>query len=96
MTAIDRTAYPRPGARLTHEELGARYALTETDLAFIRVSARGEVGRVMLATLLKARQDFPTLDELHADTVTYMAAQLGLSTPMWLDQVDTTKSFYRY
>ena len=52
MTAIDRTAYPRPGARLTHEELGARYALTETDLAFIRVSARGEVGRVMLATLL--------------------------------------------
>ena len=97
MTAIDRTAYPRPGARLTHEELGARYALTETDLAFIRVSARGEVGRVMLATLL--RQDlgrFPTLDELHADTVTYMAAQLGLSTPMWLDQVDTTKSFYRY
>ena len=99
MTAIDRTAYPRPGARLTREELSARYALTETDLAFIRMSARGEVGRVMLATLLKARQDlgrFPTLDELHADTVTYMAAQLELSTPMWLDQVDTTKSFYRY
>jgi TnpA family transposase len=99
MTAIDRTAYPRPGARLTREELGARYALTETDLAFIRVSARGEVGRVMLATLLKARQDlgrFPTLDEVHTDTVTYMASQLGLTTPVWLDQVDTTKSFYRY
>jgi TnpA family transposase len=99
MTAIDRTAYPRPGARLTREELGARYALTETDLAFIRVSARGQVGRVMLATLLKARQDlgrFPTLDEVHTDTVTYMASQLGLTTPVWLDQVDTTKSFYRY
>jgi hypothetical protein len=99
MTAIDRTAYPRQGARLTREELGARYALTETDLAFIRVSARGEVGRVMLATLLKARQDlgrFPTLDEVHTDTVTYMASQLGLTTPVWLDQVDTTKSFYRY
>ena len=25
MTAIDRTAYPRPGARLTREELNARY-----------------------------------------------------------------------
>ena len=85
MTAIDRTAYPRLGARLTREELGARYALTETDRAFIRVSARGEVGRVRLATLLKARQDlgrFPTPDELHTDTVTYMASQLGLTAPM--------------
>ena len=36
MTAIDRTAYPRPGRRLTREELSARYDLTETDLAFIR------------------------------------------------------------
>jgi len=27
MTAIDRTAYPRPGARLSREELGARYDL---------------------------------------------------------------------
>jgi len=53
----------------------------------------------MLATLLKARQNlgrFPTLDEVHTDTVTYMALQLGLTTPIRLDQVDTTKSFYRY
>ena len=99
MTAIDRTAYPRPGPRLTREELSARYALTEADLAFIRMSARGEAGRVMLATLLKARQNlgrFPTLDEVHTDTVTHMASQLGLTTPIRLDQVDTTKSFYRY
>jgi TnpA family transposase len=99
MTAIDRTAYPRPGPRLTREELSARYALTETDLAFIRMSARGEAGRVMLATLLKARQNlgrFPTLDEVHTDTVTYMASQLGLTTPIRFDQVDTTKSFYRF
>ena len=49
-----------------------------------------------LATLLKARQDlgrFPTPDELHTDTVTYMASQLGLTAPMRLDQVNTTKSF---
>jgi hypothetical protein len=57
MTAIDRTAYPRPGPRLTREELSARYALTERDLAFVRMSARGAAGRVMLATLLKARQN---------------------------------------
>ena len=92
MTAIDRTAYPRPGARLTREELGARYALSETDLAFIRVSARGEMGRLMLAALLKARQDlgcFPTPDEIHADTVAYMASQLGLTAPVLARSGDT-------
>ena len=71
MTAIDRTAYPRPGSRLTREELRARYTLTETDLTFIRLCARGEIGRLMLATLLKARQDvgyFPVTEEVHADT----------------------------
>ena len=80
MTAIDRTAYPRPGARLTREELGARYGLSDTDLAFIRASARGDAGRLMLATLLKTRQDlgyFATPDEIHPDTVAYLAAQLG-------------------
>jgi hypothetical protein len=58
MTAIDRTAYPRPGTWLTREELGARYTLMETDLTFIRASARGDVGRLELATLLKTRRDF--------------------------------------
>jgi hypothetical protein len=53
MTAIDRTAYPRPGARLTREELGTRYILSDTDLAFIRATARGDTGRMLLATLLK-------------------------------------------
>jgi hypothetical protein len=99
MTAIDRTAYPRPGARLTHEELDARYALTATNLAFIRGSTRGEVGRLMLAALLKARQDlgcFPAPDELHADTVTHLASQLGLTPSVWSDEVHKTKSLYRY
>ncbi len=99
MTAIDRTAYPRPGARLTHEELDARYALTATDLAFIRGSARGKVGRLMLAALLKARQDlgcFPALDELHADTIAHLASQLGLTPSVWGDEVHKTKSLYRY
>ena len=57
MTVIDRTAYPRPGARLTGEELTARYDLADPDLAFIRANTRGDAGRLMLATLLKTRQD---------------------------------------
>lgn len=56
MTAIDRTAYPRVGERLTQEELHARYDLSDGDLAFIREQARGDVGRLTLATLLKTRQ----------------------------------------
>lgn len=52
---MDRTAYPRPGERLTREELDARDSLSETDHAFIRATARGDAGRLTLATLLKAR-----------------------------------------
>ena len=51
MTAMDRTAYPRPGERLTREELDARYSLNKTDHAFIRATARGDAGRLTLATL---------------------------------------------
>jgi hypothetical protein len=75
MTAIDRTAYPRPGARLTRDELGARYNLSDADFAFIRASARGDSGRMLLATLLKTRQDlgyFATPDEVHPDTASYL------------------------
>jgi hypothetical protein len=57
MTALDRTAYPRLGERLTREELDARYRLSEADQAFIRATACGDAGRLTLATLLKARQD---------------------------------------
>ena len=84
MTAIDRTAYPRLGARLTREELAVRYHLTETDRAFIDARARGDTGRLMLATLLKTRRDlgrFPASDEVHAGTVAYLAAQLGVAAP---------------
>jgi len=100
MTAIDRTAYPRPGARLTREELTARYALAEADLAFIRANARGDAGRLMLATLLKTRQElgcFATPEEAHPDTVAHLAAQLGLAAPpAWPDEARRTKSLYRY
>lgn len=84
MTAIDRTAYPRPGTRLTREELTARYNLTDTDLTFIRANARGDAGRLLLATLLKTRQDlgcFVTPEEVHTDTVGHLASQLGLGVP---------------
>jgi uncharacterized protein DUF4158 len=99
MTAINRTAYPRLDARLNHEELRARYTLTETDRAFIKASARGESGSLMFALLLKTRQDFgcfPALDEMQMGTVTHLASQLGLVPPSWPGEAHRTKSLYRY
>jgi len=83
MTAIDRTVYPRPNEKLTREELDTRYCISETGHAFIRATARSDVGRLMLATLLKARQDFgcfPAPLEVHSDIVAHLASQLGLAT----------------
>ena len=100
MTAIDRTAYPRPGARLTREELNARYDLTDSDLAFVRTNARGDAGRLMLATLLKTHQDlgcFIAPYEAHPDTVAHLASQLELpAPPVWGSEARRTKSLYRY
>jgi TnpA family transposase len=100
MTAIDRTAYPRPGTRLTREELEERYGLTDADRAFIHAHARSEAGRLLLATLLKARQDlgcFPAPGEVHAGTIAHLAAQLAVTAPQdWPDGVRRTKSLYRH
>lgn len=84
MTAMDRTAYPRPGERLTDTELQARYDLTEADLAFLHASARGGMGRTMLATILKTRQNlglFPAPQDIDAGILAHLASQLSLAAP---------------
>lgn len=100
MTAIDRTAYPRPGARLTRDELAVRYDLTQPDLAFVHANARGDTGRLVLATLLKTRQDlgyFTSPGEAHPDTVAHLASQLGWpASSAWPQETRRTKSLYRY
>ena len=99
MTAIDRTAYPRLNTRLTREELHARYTLTEADLVFVRANARGESRRLLLAVLLKIRQDagyFPAPDEIRSDTAAHVAAQLDLTATDWPDGAHRNKSLYRY
>lgn len=100
MAAIDRTAYPRLGGSLTAEELGARYRLGEADLIFIRGRARGDCGRLTLATLLKCRQDlgyFPVLSDIHVDTIAHLSAQLSLAaaSPL-LDEIRQKTMLHRY
>jgi hypothetical protein len=100
MTTMDRTAYPRPGERLTREELHARYSLTRKDLAFIHVTARGDAGRLMLAALLKTRQNlgyFPALNDVHADVETHLVSQLKVAVPPpRRSDESATKTLYRY
>src|ERR1700760_4743850 len=100
MTAIDRTAYPRPGSRLSREELGARYNLTETDLTFVRANARGDVCRLLLAVLLRARQEFvcfPVPGEVHASIVAHVATRIGLTAPHPpTAEVRWSSKLYRY
>jgi TnpA family transposase len=100
MTAIDRTAYPRLGTRLTREELNARYDLTEADLAFVRATVRGDTGRLVLATLLKTRQDlgcFLAPEEVPPAIIAHLAVQLERAVPQaWSDEARRTKSVYRY
>lgn len=100
MTAMDRTAYPRPGERLTREELQTRYELSEADHVFLRATARGEAGRLTLATILKTRLDlgvFPALEAVDAGIVTHLAKQLGLMVPPPLLLEDSgKKTLYRY
>jgi hypothetical protein len=100
MTAIDRTAYPRPGEKLTREELDNRYNISETDHAFIRATARSDTGRLTLATLLKARQDlgcFPAPLEIHIDTVAHLASQLALAgVPPVLSETTRKTTLHHY
>src|SRR5271166_626527 len=100
MTAIDRTAYPRPGERLTREELDTRYSLSEFDHAFIRLTARGDASRLTLAALLKTRQDlgcFPAPRDVHCDTVAHLASQLALAAvPPLLDETRRKTTLHHY
>jgi hypothetical protein len=66
----------------------------------ISASARGDTGRMLLATLLKTRQDlgyFAAPDEVHADTAAYLGSQMGLAVPpIAPDEERRTKTLYRY
>jgi TnpA family transposase len=100
VTAISRTAYPRLSEQLTQEELGVRYILSEADQIFIRSNARGDAGRLTLATLLKVRQDlgcFPAPLDMHINTVAHLASQLAIiELPSLLDETRRRTTLHHY
>jgi len=100
MASIERTAYPRLGARLTDQELEAGYALSDEETAFVRRHARGDSGRLSLAILLKTRQwlgYFVALSDVPDQVRLHIAEALGLADQNALvDEVGRPAAVHRY
>ncbi|MCP3663161.1 MAG: DUF4158 domain-containing protein, partial [Gammaproteobacteria bacterium] len=81
MASIDRTAYPRFRGKLTDAELETNFTLSALEEAFVRRHARGDLGRLSLAVILKTRRwlgYFPALTEVPEQIQVHMANVLGL------------------
>ena len=100
MASIERTAYPRPGKRLSASELEAQYAITDEEARLVRLATNGSSQRLTFLTLLKMRQHlgyFPSLSEIPGQIVRYLAERFGLpqTTPL-LDAESKKKTLFRY
>ena len=100
MASVDRTAYPRLNKKLSDKELSACYELDEKDWRFIRQNARNDRGYLVLATMLKTRQQlgyFISLEQVPHQFIAYLSTQLEVSGDSWLiDDKHFKKTLYRY
>jgi len=100
MTSIDRTAYPHLNKPLSIEELSYCYELDDDEVIFIRHQARNDRGYLVLATILKTRQQlgyFIALEKIPKQIISYIARQLDLSNEAWqIDDDSFDRSLYRY
>ena len=86
MTAIDRTAYPRLIKQLSEKELSDCYELNSNELNFIQRHARNDRGYLVLAVLLKTRQQlgyFTALKEVPMQIVMHLSGQLDVEHSLW-------------
>ncbi len=100
MTSIDRTAYPRLNKQLSDKELSAVYELDEKNQHFIQHNARNNRGYLVLATMLKTRQQlgyFIPLEQVPHQIIAYLSSQLKIPDNSWLiDEEHFKKTLYRY
>ncbi len=100
MTSIDRTAYPQLGKQLSAKELSACYKLDEEDRHFIRRNARNDYGYLVLAVMLKTRQQlgyFIAIEKVPNQIIAYVSAQLKVPENSWLIEGEYFKrTLYRY
>jgi len=100
MTLINRTAYPRFKKQFNQEEVKSLYHLTESDLNFIKSSARGNEQRLTLATLLKTFQHlgyFPDLKAIPISVPDFLCWQMKFHSELkYLNKDNLRTSLYRY
>lgn len=86
MASIDRTAYPRFLKQLSEKELSDCYELDNKELDFIRNNTFSDRGYLIMAVILKTRQQlgyFPTLKEIPFQVTSYISKQLNLASTIW-------------
>lgn len=100
MTSIDRTAYPTLSKTLSEQELSVCYELDDNEERFIRQHARNDRGYLVLAGMLKTRQQlgyFISLEQIPSPIVAYLADQLNVPNDSWtVDEAHIGKTLYRY
>ena len=100
MTSIDRTAYPHLNKQLSDKELSNNYELSDEEQNFIHRYARNDRGYLVLAALLKTRQQlgyFTTLREVPIQIVTYLSKQLEVAPSVWQpDESHYRTTLHRY
>ncbi len=100
MSSIDRTAYPNLNKQLSDKELSACYELDEKDRHFIQRNARNNRGYLVIATMLKTRQQlgyFIPLKQVPTQIIVYLSRQLEIPCDSWLiDEEHFKKTLYRY
>ncbi len=100
MTSIDRTAYPQLNNRLSEKELALCYEINGDEKGFIWRQARNNRGYLVLATILKTRQQlgyFIGLEKIPKQVISHIARQLELPDDAWeIDDENFDRSLYRY
>ena len=90
MTTRERTAYPRFKQAVTQEELAEYYTPTLSELAFVRLNARGNLPQLRLTLYLKCFQKLgylPRLTAIPEVIVIHVAAQSSLCPSTQLTQI---------
>jgi len=100
MTSIDRTAYPRLDNSISDDEVSTCYGIRNAEHTFIVQNARNNRGRLVLATMLKTRQQFGyfiSLEDVPEKIINYLSDQLGMQQGVWkIDDDHMKKTLYRY
>ena len=100
MTSIDRTAYPSVNKHLSEKELSICYDLDYNEHRFVRRHARNDRGYLVLAVMLKTRQQlgyFVSVDQVPSAIIGHIADQLDVHRDAWsVDEAHFVKTVHRY